>query len=204
MRGFTIIELVVAMALLLAITAGVFGAIQASPDAALVQSETADMQQRVRVAVEGFLRDAIGATGVHPCRWGGPSEDPPDTFRADAATLVSTAGTKTYWLKTVEATGTFQLTSWAGGTSPDVPVVDHVVALSFAYYGDGPAPLVTADLPGVRSIAVTIRVQAAVAALRGPAGALFAHAGTAHSARRWAPDLEVHLRVAPRNLNLDR
>jgi type II secretory pathway pseudopilin PulG len=204
MRGFTIIEVVVSLALLLAITAGVFAAIQTSPDTAAVQSEMADMQQRVRVAVDALLRDAVGATGVVPCRWGGPSQDPPGTFRTDAATFVSAAGTTTYWLKTVAATDTFQLTSWAGGTSPDVPVVDHVVDLRFAYFGDGTVPLSTAPLPGVRSLTVAIRVEAALVALRGPAGALFSRPGTARNGRRWAPDLAVRLRVAPRNLNLER
>jgi hypothetical protein len=61
-----------------------------------------------------------------------------------------------------------------------------------------------ADLLRVRAIAVTLRLQAASAALRGPAGVLFAYGGTATSARRWVPDVEVRVQVAPRNLNLAR
>ncbi len=205
MRGFTIIELVIAMAVMLVITASVFAAIQLSPDWALVQSESADMNQRLRVAVDAILRDAIAASEVKPCRWGGPSEDPAGTFRSDTVTFVDAgaSGTTTYWLKADWSTDTFQLTRWKGGSSADVPVVDHVVALQFAYFGDNAAPLLDAALPGLRTVAVTLRVEAAMAAVRGPAGPLFARPGTARTARRWAPDLETHVRVSPRNLNLE-
>ncbi len=61
-----------------------------------------------------------------------------------------------------------------------------------------------ADLLRIRSVAVTIRLQAGLDALRGPAGTLFFNAGTATSASRWVPDQEVRFEVAPRNLNLGR
>jgi prepilin-type N-terminal cleavage/methylation domain-containing protein len=204
MRGFTVIEVVVAMAVLLAIAAGVFTAVQTSPDAVLVQSEMTDMQQRVRVGVDAIMRDAINATTVRPCRWGGPSEDPPGTFRSDAITFVTAAGTNTYWHRVDAVSDTYQLTRWSGGTSNDVPVIDHVVGLQFTYFGDAAEPLIDADLTGLRTVAVTLRVEAAAAALRGPASGLFARPGTARAARRWAPDVEVQFRLAPRNLNLER
>jgi prepilin-type N-terminal cleavage/methylation domain-containing protein len=203
-RGFTIIEMVVAMAVMLAVTAGTFAAVQSAPEITLAQSEAADMQQRVRVAVDSIVRDAIAATLVRPCRWGGPSQDPPGTFRTDVITFESDAGTKTYWLLADQASETYQLTQWAGGASADAPVVDHVVALQFAYFGEGESPLASADLAGLRSVSVVLRVQAAAAAVRGPAGPFFVHAGTARTARRWAPDIEVRFRVSPRNLNLER
>jgi prepilin-type N-terminal cleavage/methylation domain-containing protein len=61
-----------------------------------------------------------------------------------------------------------------------------------------------ADLFRVRRIGVTIRVQSAVAALRGPASAWFTHGGTSRAGSRWLPDQEVHFVVTPRNLNLSR
>lgn len=61
-----------------------------------------------------------------------------------------------------------------------------------------------ADLYRIRSIGITIRVESAIEALRGPAGLLFARPGTASGADRYAPDLEVRLRVTPPNLVLDR
>jgi hypothetical protein len=59
-----------------------------------------------------------------------------------------------------------------------------------------------ADLLRIRKVAVTLRVESAVDALRGPAGVLFRHGGTGRDARRLLPDRELRFQVAPPNLNL--
>ena len=76
-------------------------------------------------------------------------------------------------------------------------------------FGDGPwcpdalAPdRWDADLLRIRMIGVTLRVEAAIAALRGPAGVLFTRSGTSVDGNRWAPDQEIRFHVTPRNLNL--
>jgi Prokaryotic N-terminal methylation motif len=86
-----------------------------------------------------------------------------------------------------------------------------LVALTAAQLGDGPwCPDDTApnrwdaDLLRIRAIDITIRVEAALAALRGPAGVLFTNPGVSTSPSRWAPDREIRWRVSPRNLNLGR
>ena len=61
-----------------------------------------------------------------------------------------------------------------------------------------------ADLLRIRNITVTLRVESALAALRGPAGILFSRGGTSAAADRWLPDREIRLDVAPRNLNAGR
>jgi hypothetical protein len=61
-----------------------------------------------------------------------------------------------------------------------------------------------ADLLRIRRIDVTLRVQSAVAALRGPAGILFSNAGTSRGGARWVPDQEVRFNISPRNLNRGR
>ena len=61
-----------------------------------------------------------------------------------------------------------------------------------------------ADLLRIRKIVVTLRVQAAAAALRGPASTLFAHGGTSTGGNKWVPDQEIKFTVSPRNLNLGR
>jgi len=61
-----------------------------------------------------------------------------------------------------------------------------------------------ADLLRVRRIHVSLRVQSALASLRGPAGVLFAHGGTARDGDRYVPDLVTQFDVTPRNLNLAR
>jgi Prokaryotic N-terminal methylation motif len=184
----------------------------------------------------------------------------------------------TYFLKKDIPTQTLHLMHGDGSERPDVPVVSHVVALSFEYggeprppslteghtsYGPVPPPVGTktsnypagencvfrvepdsgahvprlvplaadsalvplttshladgpwcpddtaanrwdADLLRIRSVGVTIRVEAALAALRGPAGALFANVGSSRAANRWAPDQEIRFQVSPRNVNLGR
>jgi prepilin-type N-terminal cleavage/methylation domain-containing protein len=61
-----------------------------------------------------------------------------------------------------------------------------------------------ADLLRVRRVRATMRVQAALASMRGPAGALFMKGGTAQAGTRFIPDQEVSFDVTPRNLNLGR
>jgi hypothetical protein len=61
-----------------------------------------------------------------------------------------------------------------------------------------------ADLLRIRRIRVTLRVQVALAALRGPAGILFTRGGTSSSMERFVPDQEIKFDVTPRNMNLGR
>jgi hypothetical protein len=61
-----------------------------------------------------------------------------------------------------------------------------------------------ADLLRVRRIGVSLRVQSALASLRGPAGTLFLRGATARGSDRFLPDLHVRFDVTPRNMNLSR
>lgn len=61
-----------------------------------------------------------------------------------------------------------------------------------------------ADLLRVRKIGVTIRLETALSALRGPAGVLFARGGTSRFAGRWVADLETRFDISPRNLTMGR
>ena len=99
--------------------------------------------------------------------------------------------------------------------SPKLPVLGGgtpgLVPLTAAELTDGPfCPNATnpnrwdADLLRIRKIGVTLRVQTAVAALRGPAGVLFKRGGTSAGGFRWVPDQELRFDVSPRNLNLAR
>jgi Tfp pilus assembly protein PilW len=122
-----------------------------------------------------------------------------------------------YALKSDAATRVTELVRGDGTARADVPVLDHVVEVVFDY-GVPPAELIDgpwrpdaaspgrwdADLVRIRTVGVTIRIESALAALRGPAGALFARAGTATDPRVWVPDQEVQFHVSPRNLSLRR
>jgi Tfp pilus assembly protein PilW len=386
-RGFSIVEVVLAMSVVLLVTAGVFSVLNPAQGSFSTQSEVADIEQRLRVASDTLYRDLVMAgagayigtqTGpltsyfapILPSRQGAVNDDPPATFRRDTVTLfhvpttsaqttisqviagtspelrvhlspgcprgqtlcgfaagmtvvvfdvsgqvglfrvtdvhgssaslranragndstfpegakIAQISSRTYSLKKA----TSQLVQYDGTTNADVPVVDHVVGLTFDYYGDpqpprrtgrslddptgpwttyGPAPpAVTAQIPGrgypagenctfvavrethaprlpvlggsgtatlvklteaqltdgpwcpdganvnrfdadlyrVRKLEVTMRVESANAALRGPAGALFRHSGTSSGGGAWLPDQQRTFQVTPRNLNLSR
>jgi len=98
----------------------------------------------------------------------------------------------------------------AGGPVPRLGVLGpglSPVPLDPAQLRDGPwcpdalhATRFDADLLRVRRVRLRLRVQVAVAAMRGPAGRLFARGGTAVSADLFAPDQQLVLDIAPRNL----
>ena len=86
-----------------------------------------------------------------------------------------------------------------------------LVEMSAALVSDGPwcpdagAPnRFDADLLRIRRVRFTLRVQAALPGLRGPAGALFKIGGSARSGGRYVPDVQVQFDVTPRNLNVSR
>lgn len=59
-----------------------------------------------------------------------------------------------------------------------------------------------ADLLRIRRVTARVRVQSALAALRGPAGVLFVRGGTSSGGNRFLPDIEGRVVVGPRNLGL--
>lgn len=116
-------------------------------------------------------------------------------FAANENCIFASAPTPTPKLATLGA---------AGSTLVKLPMAG-------AQFNDGPwcpnatsANMWDADLLRIRKVVVTIRVQAAAAALRGPQSVLFTNGGTSHSGNKWVPDQEVRFQVSPRNLNLGR
>lgn len=303
-HGFSLIEMIVALAITLAATAGVFALIVPAQGMFSAQAEASDMQQRMRVVADTLVRDLGGAgAGAHAGAAGGSlllelapvlpyrsgvNADPPGTFTSDTITILSVPENGTqpvgaaYSLKS-DAGGVSQLMFSDDRGNPDAPVADHIVGLAFEYYGDPQPPLMRrpltdptgpwttygpppsaaasapfaagencvfvndgaptphprlsalgaagtalvrltpaqlidgpwcpdesavnrwdADLLRIRRIAVTVRVEAALAALRGPAGPLFVHGGTSRGGSAWVPDREARFEVTPRNLNLGR
>jgi Tfp pilus assembly protein PilW len=105
----------------------------------------------------------------------------------------------------------FQIDPVSGEQVPRLPALaagTALVPLTAARLGDGPwCPDETnghrwdADLLRIRAIGVTIRVEAALAALRGPAGVLFTNGGSSNSPGRWAADQQIRFRISPRNMN---
>ena len=160
--GFSLVEALVAMTIALIVVGSAASLMLPSQGLAASRSETADMQQRLRVAADTLYHRINGAgagaysgaepgpltntvAAILPYRAGTASADPPGSFKSDVITVLSVPrnGTQpigtTYWLKREESTGSYQLMAVDGTNGIDVPVVDHVVALGFEYFGD-PAP----------------------------------------------------------------
>jgi prepilin-type N-terminal cleavage/methylation domain-containing protein len=98
--------------------------------------------------------------------------------------------------------------------SPGLPILSGgpgLVRLTASDLTDGPwcpdavnPNRFDADLLRLRTVAITLRVEATDSALRGPAGALFTRGGTASGVHGFVPDQQIRFEVAPRNLNLQR
>ena len=103
-RGMSIIELLIAMTILLAILGSVFRLVSPANASAIVQVEIQDMQQRARVVTDTLAHDlrlaGAGATleprpgplteylpAIAPAAWSGALADPPGTARDDRLTL---------------------------------------------------------------------------------------------------------------------
>src|SRR4051812_47810308 len=104
-HGFSLLEVMVAMTVMLAVTGGVFTLMNPTQGTFAAQPEGSDMQQRLRVGVDSLYKD-LGMTGngayqgsmsgsllymftpVMPFRQGSLNDDPPGTFKDDTITLM--------------------------------------------------------------------------------------------------------------------
>lgn len=104
-RGFSLIELLMATALMLLVMAAALAVVDPVRAASTIELESVDMEQRLRVAVHTLSADlamagagaAMGAdagplisqfAAVWPYRIGRVGADPPGTFKADAVTVL--------------------------------------------------------------------------------------------------------------------
>lgn len=172
----TLTETLVAAAIMMTLTAGVFTLVNPAQHTFRAQLELSDMRQRLRAVADGLARDLRMAEDVWPSGGGAI------TIRLspiDESEIV----TRTYYLKTDATAGASQLMR-RDDSGVDLPVVDHITRLEFEYFGE-PQPC-DASLLRIRRIRVLLRVQAASVSWRG--GPL-------------VPDQEVRFDVAPRNMD---
>ena len=152
-RGFSFVELVVSMAIVLAVTGGMFGVISSIRGVLEIDLERADMQQRARMSADSLFRDLVMAgagayaPAVAPYRRGASNPDAPGSAFADRISVVyappdAAAGerlTLTYALR-LDAAGIQQLTRY-DGASTELPLVDHVSEVRFEYFDSAGQPL---------------------------------------------------------------
>jgi hypothetical protein len=218
-------ELLIAAAISTSVMGVVFTTIPPLQDTFATAQEAADVQQRLRVAVDALMRDLRAAHGVRPYRIGRTGNDTAAGvyFRPDTVSIVlpptaddaGASATRTYYVAATD--GVSQLMQY-NGEEGDFPLVDDVVSLGFDYIG-GAAPLdpssmidgpwrtddivndrFDADLLMVRRVRVRLRVQARQP-FRGRSGMLFMNPGSAIAASRFVPDQEIRFDVALRNWN---
>ena len=213
-RGFSLIELLVTVAITIAITSGMFSFIHSARGVFEVDLERTDMQQRARVATDALFKDLVMAgaglqsPALAPFRRGSINPDMPGSAFPDRVSVLyvppETAGpiTVTYGRR-MDTAGVPHLTRYDGAAS-EMPLVDQVTGLRFEYFdvdgqlivmdrfSDGPwvpdavsADRFDADLRAIRRVRAFVRLRPA---------RVFAAAPLA--------DLEVAIDVSPRNLNL--
>jgi prepilin-type N-terminal cleavage/methylation domain-containing protein len=213
-RGFTFVELIVSMAILLAVTGSMFSFVHTARHVFEVDLERSDMQQRARVALDALYSDLVmagaglQAPAVAPFRRGDSNPDLPGVVFADRVSVKyvppdsAQAVTITYACG-ADAAGVPHVTRY-DGRATELPVADHVGECRFEYFdaaghsialarfADGPwvpdavaIDRFDADLQAIRRVRVVVRVQ--------PTRTF---AGVSLS------DLGAIIDVSPRNINL--
>jgi type II secretory pathway pseudopilin PulG len=108
--GFSLIEMIVSMGLMLVVTASIFSLVNPGQGNFVAEPEVADLQQRTRVAADALYKDLVMAGSgsyaglnpialtyffapVMPYRQGRLQDDPPGTYRSDTITLLSVPAT---------------------------------------------------------------------------------------------------------------
>jgi len=184
--GFTIVELLIAAAISMAVVGAVLATVNPLQTMVRAQGDAIDMHQRLRAVADMLAGDLRAASSVRPYRVGAVRDDSAAGvfYRPDTIAVIGDA-TTTYYFKR----DTLQLMQYDGGRS-DLPVVDHVAGLAFGYFGpaaaagtalvrfdptiflDGPwiedasHRRFDADLLRVSEVRIALRLEAPAASLR--------------------------------------
>lgn len=145
-RGFSLIELLISMAIMVAVTSSMFALVHSARHLFEIDLERADMQQRARVSMDALFRDLVMAgaglqmPAIAPFRRGDVNPDvpgsafsdrisvryvPPDSATGEALTIT--------YAQRDDPAGVPQLTRY-DGRSTDLPVVDQIAGLTFEYF----------------------------------------------------------------------
>lgn len=214
--GFSIVELLIASAITMAVVGAIFAVINPAQLMFRAQGDAADLHQRLRAAADTIAADVRAAVAVRPYRVGAMRDDSAVGvyYRPDTLTVIGVPSSplsldadasRTYYLRSATP-GSFQLMQYDGGLS-DLPMLDHVVRLSFDYFGTATAggpvvrlePAALADGPWIEDSAHRVfdadllRVRAVRVLLR--------LESTDPWLRRLVPDAEIVLHMAMRHIS---
>ena len=139
----TMAEMLIASAITITVMGGIVAVVNPAQALVRAQGEPADLHQRLRAGADTLTGDLRGAIAVRPYRVGAIRDDSVAGiyYRPDTIAVLGTTMTTTYYLKTDAA----ELMQYDGGVS-DLPMVEHVVGLTFEYFG----PVSPADQSLVR------------------------------------------------------
>ena len=214
-RGFSFIELVVSMAIMLAVTSSMFGLVDSARTVFEIDLERADMQQRARVSMSALYRDLVMAgaglqmPAIAPFRRGDENPDLPGSAFADRISVrymppdaaAGGAVTITYALRD-DTAGVPQLTRYDGRRT-DLPVVDQLAGLRFEYFDAAgqqiPIERFT-DGPWMPDAAAADHFDADLLAIRRVRALLRVRPARTFVGISFT-DLDVRIDVSPRNLN---
>src|SRR5207244_4453649 len=137
------VEILIASGITITVMGGIVAVVNPAQALVRVQGEAADLHQRLRAGADTLTGDLRGANAVRPYRVGAIRDDSVAGiyYRPDTIAVLGTTMTTTYYLKTDAA----ELMQYDGGVS-DLPMVEHVVGLTFEYFG----PVSPADQSLVR------------------------------------------------------
>jgi len=135
-RGFTMIEMLVATAISIAVLGAVLAIVRPAQMVLRTEGERSDLHQRLRAAADALAGSLRVCLSVRPYRVGAIRDDGAAGvfYRPDAMAVIADT-TTTYYLKP----DTRQLMQYDGDRS-DLPFIDHVVGLSFDYFAPSAEP----------------------------------------------------------------
>jgi hypothetical protein len=214
--GFSTVELLIASAMTMAVVGAILAVVNPAQLMFRAQGDASDLHQRLRAAADTMGADVRAAMAVRPYRVGATRDDAaigvyyrPDTLTVlgvpSAPLSLDVDASRTYYLRSA-APGTFQLMQYDGGLS-DLPMLDHVVRLSFDYFGPATAggplvrlePATLVDGPWIEDAAHRM-FDADLLRVR-EVRALMRLESTDPWLRRLVPDEEIVLHMAMRNIS---
>lgn len=173
-RGFTLVELIVAMAISIVIMAGIYSVYISQTGTAVTQQKIVEMQSNVRWALS-YLEKSIRMAGYDPTKMAGtgfvedfPTLDDPGVstgassiaFTMDDDEDGNLDANRDEYIAFRLSGGQLQRYTNTGGAVDWTPIASNIDALNFIYLGDASPPNVLAiplaDLTAIRSVQVTV------------------------------------------------
>jgi hypothetical protein len=171
-RGFTVVELLLAMAMTLAIMAAGLALAQPAQAALGVQLESIDVTQRLRAAVDSLTRDILMAgSGLPPGVPAMNAYQPGSPESGLTVRYVPVEGggmvTRSYYARTDSDTNLSELRRSDGST--DLPVVDHIASAAFTCFDESAAGVPSCgEAERIRRVRIALRVEGVMRHTRRP------------------------------------